>query len=210
MLFELNFKFKNMKKLLLMVVLMAQFGFGQENLTSYNSSYFSKKYDVMVSRPDDKGKFSYYVDCSTYDTGSRNINLIIKNEEVESFVSFLNDAKGLYLKWKQTAIENKVVELDKSVESKKVTLGVGFHYGSWHFDFSANISARFKIIKGSYLMLIESDKLVASDNQYITNKGMVIAFSSEKEFDDFIKVFDKNLVDNFFNSKSSKESLFKE
>lgn len=189
---------------------MAQFGFGQENLTSYNSSYFSKKYDVMVSRPDVKGKFSYYVDCYTYDTGSRNINLIIKNEEVESFVSFLNDVKGLYLKWKQTAIENKVAELDKSVESKKVTLGVGFYYGSWHFDFSANISARFKIIKGSYLMLIESDKLVASDNQYITNKGMVIAFSSEKEFDDFIKVFDKNLVDNFFNSKSSKESLFKE
>lgn len=59
-------------------------------------------------------------------------------------------------------------------------------------------------------MLIESDKLVASDNQYITNKGLVIAFSSEKEFDDFIKVFDKNLVDNFFNSKNSKESLFKE
>lgn len=59
-------------------------------------------------------------------------------------------------------------------------------------------------------MLIKSDKLVASDNQYITNKGLVIAFSSEKEFDDFIKVFDKNLVDNFFNSKNSKESLFKE
>jgi hypothetical protein len=39
---------------------------------------------------------------------------------------------------------------------------------------------------------------------------MVIAFSSEKEFDDFIKVFDKNLVDNFFNSKNSKENLFKE
>lgn len=31
-----------MKKLLLMVGLMAQFGFGQENLTSYNSSYFQK------------------------------------------------------------------------------------------------------------------------------------------------------------------------
>jgi uncharacterized protein YbcV (DUF1398 family) len=59
-------------------------------------------------------------------------------------------------------------------------------------------------------MLIESDKLVASDNQYISNKGMVIAFSNEKEFDNFNKVFDKNLVDNFFNSKSSKENLFKE
>ena len=108
-------------------------------------------------------------------------------------IQFLNETKELYFKWKQTAIENKVVELNKSVESKKVVLGVGFHYGSWHFDFSANITARFKIINGAYLMLIESDKLVASDNQYISNKGMVIAFSSEKEFDDFIKVFDKNL-----------------
>lgn len=199
-----------MKKLLLMAVLMAQFGFGQENLSSYNSSYFSKKFDVMVSKPDGKGKFSYYVDCSTYDTGSKNINLIIKNEEVENLVSFVNETKALYLKWKQTAIENKVSELDKPVESKKIVLSVGFYYGSWHFDFSANITARFKIVNGTHLMLIESDKLVASDNQYITNKGLVIAFSSEKEFDDFIKVFDKNLVDNFFNSKNSKESLFKE
>jgi hypothetical protein len=199
-----------MKKVLVFIVFVAQFGFGQENLTSYNSSYFSKKYDVMVSKPDEKGKFSYYIDCSSYDSGSKPVNLIVQNNEVESLIKFLNETKELYLKWKQTAIENKVVELNKSVESKKVVLGVGFHYGSWHFDFSASITARFKIINGAYLMLIESDKLVASDNQYISNKGMVIAFSSEKEFDDFIKVFDKNLVDNFFNSKNSKENLFKE
>ncbi len=199
-----------MKKVLVFIVFVAQFGFGQENLTSYNSSYFSKKYDVMVSKPDEKGKFSYYIDCSSYDSGSKPVNLIVKNNEVEGLIQFLNETKELYLKWKQTAIENKVVELNKSVESKKVVLGVGFHYGSWHFDFSANITARFKIIDGAYLMLIESDKLVASDNQYISNKGMVIAFSNEKEFDNFNKVFDKNLVDNFFNSKSSKENLFKE
>jgi len=199
-----------MKKVLVFIVFVAQFGFGQENLTSYNSSYFSKKYDVMVSKPDEKGKFSYYIDCSSYDSGSKPVNLIVKNNEVESLIQFLNETKELYFKWKQTAIENKVVELNKSVESKKVVLGVGFHYGSWHFDFSANITARFKIINGAYLMLIESDKLVASDNQYISNKGMVIAFSSEKEFDDFIKVFDKNLTDNFFEKKNTKEELFKE
>jgi hypothetical protein len=199
-----------MKKVLVLIVLVAQFGFGQENLTSYNSSYFSKKYEVMVSKPDEKGKFSYYVDCSSYDSGSKPVNLIVRNNEVESLINFITETKVLYLKWKQTAIENKVVELDKQVESKKVVLGVGFHYGSWHFDFSANITARFKIVSNKYIMLIESDKLVASDNQYITNKGMVIAFSDDKEFDEFIKIFDKSLVENFLNSKNSKESLFKE
>jgi hypothetical protein len=199
-----------MKKVLVLIVLMAQFGFGQENLTSYNSSYFSKKYEVMVSKPDEKGKFSYYVDCSSYDSGSKPVNLIVRNNEVESLINFITETKVLYLKWKQTAIENKVIELDKQVESKKVVLGVGFHYGSWHFDFSANITARFKIVSNKYIMLIESDKLVASDNQYITNKGMVIAFSDDKEFDEFIKIFDKSLVENFLNSKNSKESLFKE
>jgi hypothetical protein len=39
---------------------------------------------------------------------------------------------------------------------------------------------------------------------------MVIAFSDDKEFDEFIKIFDKSLVENFLNSKNSKESLFKE
>jgi hypothetical protein len=199
-----------MKKLVFLIVLIAQYGFGQGNLTSYNSSYFSKKYEVMVSKPDEKGKFSYYVDCSSYDSGSKPVNLIVRNDEVESLINFITETKLLYLKWKQTAIENKVVELDKQVESKKVVLGVGFHYGSWHFDFSANITARFRIVSNKYLMLIESDKLVASNNQYITNKGMVIAFSDEKEFDEFIKIFDKSLVENFLNSKNSKEGLFKE
>jgi hypothetical protein len=58
-------------------------------------------------------------------------------------------------------------------------------------------------------MLIESDKLVASDNQYISNKGMVIAFSNEKEFDNFNKVFDKNLVDNFLIVKVQKKIYLK-
>ena len=189
---------------------MAQFGFGQTNLTSYNSSYFSKKYDVMVSKPDAKGKFSYYIDCSSFEPNSKNVNLIVKNDEVESLVAFLTEIKSIYIKWKQTAVDNKISDLNKPVDSKKITLGIGFYYGSWHFDFSANISARFKIINEKYLMLVESGKLIASDNQYITNKGMVIAFSNEKEFDDFINVFDKSLVENFLNNKSSKESLFKE
>ena len=47
-------------------------------------------------------------------------------------------------------------------------------------------------------MLVESDKLVSSSNQYITNKGLVIAFSDEQEFDDFVKIFDKSLVDDYF------------
>jgi len=201
---------KKMKKVFLLIVLITQFGFGQVNLTSYNSSYFTKKYDVTVSKPDAKGKFSYYVDCSSYEQNSKNVNLIVRNDEVEGLLVFLTEIKSLYVKWKQTAIDNKVTDLDKPVDSKKLTLGIGFLYGGWHFDFSANISARFKIINEKYLMLVESDKLIASDNQYITNKGMVIAFSSEEEFDNFIKIFDKSLVENFLNSKSSKENLFKE
>lgn len=199
-----------MKKLFLAVVFVAQFGFGQEVLTNYNSKYFSKKYDVAVSKPDKKGEFSYYVDCSTYDSAGKNVNLIVKNSEVEDLIKFINEAKLLYAKWKQTALENKVTELDKSVDTKKIILAVGFQYGKWHFDFSANISARFKIINNKILMLVESDKLVSSSNQYITNKGLVIAFSDEQEFDDFVKIFDKSLVDDYFQKLNSKEDLFKE
>lgn len=198
-----------MKKVVLLFVFASQFGFGQENLTSYNSLYFSKKYDVMVSKKNDKGKFSYYIDCSTYDTSSKTVNLIVRNDEVDKFITFINETKEIYSKWKQIAIENKVDALDRPVDLKKVILGAGFYYGKWHFDFSINISARFKIINNKYLMLIESDKLIASDNQFITNKGLVIAFSEEIEFDDFIKVFDKTLIDNFFKKENSKEDLFK-
>ena len=144
-----------MKKLLFSaLVLLSSICFSQEKLAKYNSSYFSKNFDIAAGKPDTKGEFSYYIDCSSKDTSSKQASLILKNKDVTEFIEFLNSVKETYSKWSQTAKENKVTELDKKIEYKKLNYSAAFTYGKWNFDFSVNLSTRFKIIINKYLSFI--------------------------------------------------------
>ena len=107
-----------------------------------------------ASKPDAKGEFSYYIDCSSKDTSSKQASLILKNKDVPEFFNFLNSIKETYSKWSLTAKENKVTELDKNIEYKKLTYSAAFTYGKWNFDYSVNLTTRFKIINGKYQITV--------------------------------------------------------
>lgn len=202
-----------MKKQLILILITTISTFvnviAQDKIVSYNSSYFSKNYDVSATKPDAKGIYTYYIDCYSRDTSSKQVSLILKSNEVPEIVEYLNSLKETFSKWSLTAKENKVTELDKNVEYKKLTYGAAFSYGKWNFDFSVNLSARFKIIDNKYLMIIDSDELQSSSNQFIKSSGFRFVFSAIEEIDEFIKCLDDTKVQSFFNSKNSKEDLFK-
>lgn len=199
-----------MRKLLLSTLLLfGLVGFGQEKLAKYNSFYFSKNFDISASKPDAKQEFSYYIDCSSKDSSSKQASLILKNKEVPEFIEFLNSIKETYNKWTLTAKENKVSELDKNIEYKKLNYSGAFIYGKWNFDFSVNLTTRFKIINGKYLLIIDSDELQSSSNQYIKSDGFRIVFSSPQEIDELINGLNVNLVTDFYNKKNGQEDLFK-
>lgn len=199
-----------MKKLLFSaLVLLSSICFSQEKLAKYNSSYFSKNFDIAAGKPDTKGEFSYYIDCSSKDTSSKQASLILKNKDVTEFIEFLNSVKETYSKWSQTAKENKVTELDKKIEYKKLNYSAAFTYGKWNFDFSVNLSTRFKIINDKYLLIIDSDELQSSSNQYIKSDGFRIVFSSVQEIDELINSLNVNIVTEFYNKKNGQEDLFK-
>lgn len=199
-----------MKKLFLSTLLLsALFGFSQEKIGNYNSLFFSKNFDITASKPDAKGEFSYYIDCSSKDTSSKQASLILKNKDVPEFIVFLNSIKETYSKWSLTAKENKVTELDKNIEYKKLTYSAAFTYGKWNFDYSVNLTTRFKIINGKYLLIIDSDELQSSSNQYIKSDGFRYVFSSVQEIDELITGLNVNLVTEFYNKKNSQDDLFK-
>lgn len=105
--------------------------------------------------------------------------------------------------------ENKVTELDKNIEYKKLTYSAAFTYGKWNFDYSVNLTTRFKIINGKYLLIIDSDELQSSSNQYIKSDGFRFVFSSAQEIDELVTGLNINLVTDFYNKKNSKDDLFK-
>lgn len=199
-----------MRKLLLSTVLLfGLVGFSQEKLAKYNSLYFSKNFDISASKPDAKEEFSYYIDCSSKDSSSKQASLILKNKDVPEFVEFLNSIKETFNKWTITAKENKVTELDKNIDYKKLNYSAAFVYGKWNFDFSVNLTTRFKIINGKYLLIIDSDELQSSSNQYIKSDGFRFVFSSAQEIDELINGLNVKLVTDFYNKKNGQEDLFK-
>lgn len=183
--------------------------FGQEKIATYNSTFFSKNFEIQAGKPNEKGDFDYYIDCFSSDTSSSKASLMLKNKEVPEFIEFLSSIKDNFLKWKQTAIENKVTELDKKIEYKNLNYRGAFLYGKWNFDYSVNISARFRIINDKYLLIIDSDALQSSSNQFIKSDGFRFVFNSTQEIDELINGLDIVKVKEFYADKNGKEDLFK-
>ena len=197
------------KSILSGLLLLSMLGYGQDKLAKYSSLFFTNSYDISTSKPDTKGEYSYYIDCSSKDTSSKTVSLILKNKEVPEFIEFLNSIKESYTKWTLIAKENKVTELDKNIEYKNLTYSAAFMYGKWNFDFSVNLKARYKIVNEKYLLIIDSDGLQSSSNQYIKSDGFRIVFSSIQEIDELVSGLDFKLVDEFYNKKKGQEDLFK-
>ena len=179
----------------------------QEKISTYKSGYFEKVYNVEVGKLDKKGGFTYYVEAAPQDD-TKNIAIMLESSDQSKFISDLNEAKSVYEKWVNTAKANDVSELNKDIPVKFSRVGAAFTYGEWKFDYYVTIRPRFKIVKGKHLLIIESDELVASSNQFMKSEGFLLVFESSSEIEDFIKAIDLTKAQEFLKKKSSKEDLF--
>lgn len=203
-----------MKKKILTILLMTLSTitvnvWAQEKIATYNSAFLGKDFEIQASKPNAKGEFDYYIDCLSVDKTSSKAALMLKNKEVMEFIDFLTSIKETFAKWKQTAIENKVTTLDKQIEYKKLNYRAAFLYGKWNFDYSVNISARFRIVNDKYLLIIDSDELQSGINQFIKSDGFRFVFTSTQEIDELINGLDIEKVYGFYADKNNKEDLFK-
>lgn len=177
----------------------------QTKISEYHISYFDKTYDI--SAVTDK-RIAWYISTPSYDTSSiiKDCGFTFEDSKYEDFIAALNILRQKYVEYKNIAQSNNVKELSKQLDVKFPRVTCYFQYGSsYHFAFNKSISARYRIHDGLYQIIIESNKLTASDNEYMTSKGILIVFSSEKEIVDFIQAIDKSKIlekestDNLFN-----------
>ena len=203
-----------MKNILTIILLSPLLLFSQEEIGSYE--IFGTEYKVQATEPDSKGKYTLYVDGYASDGLVSQGGLMIQSKKIDDFLISLNEAKNKFIEWTATAKENNISDLSKDIKSSPPKIEGYFLYGDWNFDFSVSpyykylISKSEKTGKVSYCLSLYSGELQASDNQYIDAEDFIYPFYSLEEIEIFISLFDKQLVDDKFNSKNSKDDLFKD
>lgn len=184
----------------------------QEKIGTYEMQYFSKGYDVMATEPKENGDYSFYISVEPVESINDLVVITINQSKLYDFKNILGEAKAVYEKWKNTAIANKIKDLDKEINLDHINFSTGWYYGNeWHFDFSTGLTAKFKILDGDYLLIIQNNNsLQASDNQFIESDGFLCVFSSAEEIDHLLSQLNLKTVTAFFNAKKSKENIFKQ
>lgn len=199
-----------MKKysILILVLTLSSFVQAQKKVSEYSSSFFDKTFEVQASEPKN-GIFSFFIHCESKD--KHKVGFILKSNDVPDFINSLNEIKQKFSEWEDTAKKNNVTDFDKEFNTKFNSVRTFFTYGSdWHFESGVRVKPYFKVTQdGQCLIIFNSRELTASDNQFMTVKGFILAFSSIKEVDEFINALDFDTVINEESKKEKTENLFK-
>lgn len=202
-----------MKKLLLgALLLLSTLSFSQESFGSYQMSYFttSKPYLVRASEPKNDD-FSWYVGC-VGETSTQDAFIIIENKKMNDFVEYINFLEDIYVKWSDVATQNKITSrtVKEITDTPSNDVSAGWKYGNYHFDFNVTLSARFIVLEGgAKILVIDTGKLQASDNQFIDSKGNMLVFSNKMEIENFKSLLSEKKVLDFYTEKNKQKDLFK-
>lgn len=183
-------------------------GYAQRKIDDYHSVYFEKDFTISATQSKtDNTQFNYYISVPSADDNK--VSMILASARLPEFIDYLTLLRATYTKWNQTAKDNNVTELEKQIEAKPFSCEAGFIYGDWHFDFSVDLTPRVKIVDGKMLLIIRSDELEASSNEFIKQKGFYYVFTSPTEINQFIAKLDLSKVRAVFTQKAKTEELFK-
>lgn len=191
-----------------MIVTSSSLGNSQEVYNSIDLSFDNKSYDISISYKS-ADKYTMYMDMIPLDDVSKSGGIILTEKYHSNFVSSLDEARLKYIEWVNTAKENNVTELTKSMPIKCKT-NAYFLYGSkWNFQYSINITFDFKISNGSYLLIIRTGSLVSASNQYMKSSGFVYVFQSDQEIENLSNLLNVERVHEYITEPKASD-LFKD
>jgi len=181
--------------------------YAQEKFTTYDITYFGKTYDIKLSLETE----DLYIDAEPLDELYDKGGLRIRKEQHQDFLNAIAEAKTKYIEWVKIAKENKVMELNKSMNIKS-EVGSYFLYGSdWKFQLLVNLTFDFQILEDedelTYLLIIRTGQLKASTNENLKVDGFLLVFSSVNEIDAFSNKISRQKI-NAFLAKPKEENLF--
>lgn len=199
-----------MKKIILLLCFIPFVGFSQEKIDSYYNSAANETFNISVSQPNKKGIFTYWFECKSVDSRSKQAVIFIESNQITDFITYINYLKEIHGKWSETASSNNVTELVKDIDYKNTRVSGSFSYGDWQFTNTIYLKATFKILSGKYYVIINNYReLVSSTNQFIKSDGFMFSFEKPSNFDDLIEKLNNEESLKLLTEKKSKEDLFK-
>ena len=159
---------------------------------------------VVTDKGDTQG--SVYLDLN--ENGKTAMNF--KNEESRlDFLKFVNDSYEKFQSWKATAIENKVTDMRKDIDSGMFGDNISFYYGSWKFDFGKNkVSATMSIDKeGKVIYYLYVPKVTASDNQFMESDSQLLIMN-EQDIESLNNILSTKVIEEFIKKENSADDLF--
>lgn len=185
---------------------LALTGKAQNKIDTYSMSALGARdynnFDISIS--DDK---SLWFDVhSAYSPGIK-CGFKIEENLQEDFISTLLMAKNQYTSWKQTAIENNTQNIKRKMDLFFFTEGYFAHRNELEFDKDAKIIFAFTYFKGDYVLILNIDNMVSSDNKPISFNGATLVFNSEKEIDNFLNKIYTHSINTTVTSINISDSL---
>jgi hypothetical protein len=182
----------------------------QNKLGSYTSPFFDK-YDVEITEPNKKGNYDFLIYAHSTDNIVSNVALRVSNKKITSFIDYLITLKQNHIEWKKKAEDNDIKDIEKDIDIKsKDYYYASFLYSSWYKSHGFFLKPVFKSLPGlGYVTVLYSNKLKATENQFVNSKGLMFVFNTEEQFDELIAVFSEDNIKNYFAEKKRKEDLFK-
>lgn len=181
----------------------------QVEYTYYICEYISKGYKIDL----DTSSRTLYIDAMPLDILHEKGGIRLTKERSTDFINTLITAKEKYNEWVKTAKENNVTEINKQMNYTSLTDAYFLFGREWQFHPNVLLTYKFKIIQSKgephYLLLINTGKLTSSSNEFMTNDGFVIVFSSIKEIEDFIYIISQKTIEIFL-KRQKPEDLFKD
>lgn len=196
--------------LLFALFITTSVGFAQNKVGVYTMSLFpeTEVYDLELD-----GKNRFYISMHSLDASSKKGGIRIDESDLYEFKMAVDSATKIYLDWSILAKQNSIQDLDKTMLIDCPKVSVFFLYGTkWHYSINyQRLKFRFKIMDNNqYVLIVNTGKIQASDNQFINSDGVAMVFTSEKEVKDFITSLDLEKANALLQEKKKSTDIFKQ
>ena len=157
----------------------------QIKIDSYSMSSLrnlkNNTFDISISEDN-----TLWIDAyATYNPGEK-CGLKIEGFLQEDFIYTLEKAKEQYSEWEKICVEKKITDVRMKMDYVFASEGYFSYLNALKFDQNVTVIFAFTYFKGDYVLIMNLERMTATDNELVTFDGTSVIFNSEQEIDSFI------------------------
>lgn len=203
------------KTLFILTILIALSTNAQKTiqLDTYTLSYFTdhEPYSIEVSY-DKKNRPIFWIEAQPTENVDEKIFIKVEAKYIPLFKEIFTESKEKYLEWSDVAIKNDVDEMSKKIKTNNSSFAAKYvKYNTYYMSNKVLIESTFILsedVNNPVLLVSNKYTLKATSNQFITHKGFLIPFSSEKEINTFLETLSIEKANKALSKVIKEDDLF--